>query len=253
MLANTAGAEAADLRETTVLDSEVSAPTADNVRGGPRSIGWSKPSAVRNLVYLNKAGGFSNATHLVIAGADVLSNIEVFVSHYTSYPSAETQLFHNGNFNETLIGIDGTDFCTALASQANNVGFRLWVGTGALKLLKVYFSAGLEFTKATQPVFSKVPVWAPAEMHGQHAYKLHAKARITLQNVSREMLADYYAMPKDDPIFLYDDTGGSTYGNRIPEKLWHCIIQAENVQQQFDDLYAISLDLGILKHGSGGW
>lgn len=257
LLANTAGYEAADLRLTDGWGTDITGSEENglqNVRGGHRGLKFKKTeTTAREIIYVNKSG-LSAPTHIVVTDAESLDGLWMVVDGYESYPTLRLTSDHLVTFSETLVGIDGTDWCRAISFNNSYEAVGLWFRTVSTATVgKVYFSAGLEFTAATQPIFSKVPVWAPAERHGQHAYKLHAKARITLQNVSREMLNDYFALPKDDPIFLYDDTGGDTYGNRIPEKLWHCLILAEQVQQRFDDLYAISLELGILKHGSGGW
>lgn len=254
ILANTVSQAAADFRITDVSNVEQVDPGLNNLRGGPRT--WKvaqEGSLTHQYVYVNKAGGLE-ATHAVIAGASGLAGANIYARSWATYTGSSTIHEFYAPFSEDTYGIDGSDFVIPLGAVSGKDAFGLTVttSTDTVNFLKLYFCQGLEFPYA-QPVllFRKTPVWAPAVRHDRNYYKLHGEASITLLNCTRAMVDSFLELPMLDPVFLYDETGGSDYGDFLPEKLWHCIIRSYLVSAQRDDLNAISLQVGILKHGVG--
>jgi len=74
-------------------------------------------------------------------------------------------------------------------------------------------------------------------------------AKLSFTNVSKSTIDSYVALNRDDPCFLYDtESISNTVGKAIEHRLWHCIPLVETIEQQFDDLYMLTLEVGILRH-----
>lgn len=257
LLANTVSRDAAELRLTDTSHVEIPSPEADdidNIRGGPRHLGYTRAAAVtRHLNYVNTGGGLA-ATHLVVTEADALSGLTVNVNSWSDYSATSANHFSSVSFGEPLIGIDGTDWCRALGSLTAKEAFGISPGVGgaAVRLGKVYFCAGQEFLyRAGNLEFSKLPAWAPAVLFNNNWWKLHGTAEFALSNLTAADVDAYLALPRKDAVFFYDDTGAADSGNFLPHKLWHAIILDEVITEVFDDFYLLQLRIGILKHGDG--
>lgn len=262
LLANTVGRDAAELRYTNSSNTEQPATNLDNLRGGPRSLKFDQGAlATRRYVYLNKAGGLA-ASHMVVANAAALEGLATSIMSWDAYPGSLTSYSTYdapASFSEPTYGIDGSDWVWAHGVGVSNrqaFGFQVATGGTGIDLLKIYFCQGMEFDYAAGTVqFQRVPVHAQAVQHCGNFYKLHATASLTLGPITRAGLDTYYGIPKDDPVFLFDDTGGEDYGDHIPHKLWHCVIMGEESVVEYSDnseeLIFVSIEIGILKHGNG--
>lgn len=262
LLCNTASDEAADFRITDTSDVELSAGESeglDNLRGGHRGLKfrYDVADASRFVYTRNAGGGITTPTHVVIADSAVALGPDKDLSllEWEDYPGSFGTVASYTGFEETLIGIDGRDWVGAwdsiLIGNPESVGIQLDGGTAA-DMGKLYICAGQEFRfRAGSLVFTKVPVWAEAVRCAGNWFKLYGQAKFGVIGLSRANVADYLALPKNDAVFFYDDTGGDDYGDFLPHKLWHSVILEDVVTQYFDDFYGIDFSIGILKAGNG--
>lgn len=260
LLANTVGRDAAEIRVTDNTNVEVAASEAegiDVIRGGPRSLKWTQSGTnQRRIAYVNKSG-LGTATHCVIVDAALHEGKVLHVYGWDDYAASGSAM--HGAAPTPLIGIDQRDWAFELTTsfpdaEAFGVSFGI-SDTYSKTVRQIYFCDGLEFDHASAVQFQRVPVHASAVPHCGNFYKIHATATMTVGPVTRADIDTYYALPKEDPVFFYDDTGGSDYGDHILHKLWHCIIAGEQVVVDYNDndeeMLFIALELSILKHGNG--
>lgn len=259
LLCNTASEEAADFRLTDDSDVELTAGESeglDNLRGGHRGLRFTYDVADTNrFVYTRITSGMTTPTHVVIADADdALGGKELSLLEWETYPGSMGTVASYTPFGETLIGVDGGDWVgvwdSVLIDPPEALGIAL-EGGAAADIGKLYICAGQEFNYTSGVDFTRMPVWAPSVLHKGHYYKLYGQARFSATKVTSSELESYLQLPTNDPVFFYDDTGSTGYGNLIPHKLWHCLILRESIAQGFDNLYQVTFDIGILKHGVG--
>lgn len=260
LLANTFGYEAAEMRFTN-FDSIDHADDADDggmmesARGGPRSLGIpiDLPGGNNRLLsYVNTNNSFTPPTHFV--GVDFTTQLDATFKllEWNDTLSGYNEIYEQAPFEGPLVGIDYSDFVVAFVPSAPIGAYSVKLSSGTYTARQLYLCAGLEFeAQGPSLEFQKTPVTDPAVYHKGNWWKLYGVAHFAVTNVDAELRDAYQALPKDDAVFFYDDTGGDDYGDFIPHKLWHCLILEEQITQAFDDLYQIDFTVGLLKHGDG--
>lgn len=253
LLPNTAGHAAALIEATdTSGTSESDQSKVGCIRGGPRHLKWTseEATAAARLAYVESTNGLT-ADFCVIVDAADHNGKAISIRYATTYPGTTVEI--DSDTLSTYVGSGGTDYVNQFSKESSREAFILeFSATDYQKTARqVYFCEGLEFVDLAERSVTtrqRVSVNAPAiEFHG-HYYKLWGRVELTLSQVPRADLDTYLELPKYDPVFFYDDSGSSSIGNTIDEKLWHALILEDQVKDIGDDIHEIKFVLGILRH-----
>ena len=248
LIANTVGDAASGMQVVTNSHVAATKTGVENLKGGPRFLGFTTSVDRRRVAYVNTRGGLE-ANFMVAVGMDAHDMKEINVLAYSTWTSTASSIFSTASFGETLVGPFARDWVVPLGAQTNKQAFALHFATGSYPktLKKLYFGQSLEFPYVDErsPLrFRRMPVWGSQVRYRDTYYRLWGEAELAVTNVTDAMKNAYYSLPMDDPVFFYDDSENSRY---LPHKLWHCIIIAEDIIQRADNAFDMTFKLGLLE------
>lgn len=251
ILANTVSELAAQVVATDLTPTATSSQSnVGCIRGGPRHLKWTSDSATaaRRLNYVNKIGNLA-ADYCVVVDAIAHDGEEQQIIASATYSSSETNLDTRTLQASDYVGIGSSDFVFPFSARlSSQEAFSVaYTATDYEKTARqIYFCDSIELGEhgaESRISYSRSSIHSAAVPFAGQYYHLWGFANVEFEGVNRAALDAFLDMPRTDPIFLYDDSGGDA----IPEILWHCIILSEQISPQFDNDNLLNLTLGILR------
>lgn len=232
-----------DITDTSNVSIAADAPNFENMAGGPRSLAFtSSGTGALRAVYVNKAGTLE-ATHVILARADLHSGKALDVRSWTSYPSTSVQEYNYPSFAETLVGRNSQDFVATLGATGKQALGMSFTSTYTKTITKMFFSSGLTLpnSQGTQVQYLGFP---SRYTYKRQTYLIDERWRFAFVGISRDDVAAFEAIPNlmSEPMFVYDSTG-----DQIPCKLLHGIITDRRVASFADDLHTLTISMDMLR------
>lgn len=228
-----------DCAQLLVTDGSDAATTdyeaIENITRGPRHLEWTQSgTAVRRVVYLNKAGNLG-ANACVIARADRMTS-GYTIRRYATYSASPTTIETSGSA-PTCIGLNSDDYVLTFSATTSQQALSLeFAGSSAKTFNKVYFGTTLDFDYPNGPTIE--PFWNVITVD-RHVYHVRERGTFTLTNVSNTLVSTLQAKQKrhEQPCFIYD-----SLGTLLADKLWHCIIGNISVLSTFNDINTVQIE-----------